>query len=693
MMKIAIDVGGTFTDCLVLDATGEIREFKSPTTPNDPTIGLTRVLEKAASDFRQDLPLFLSKVGVMIAHGTTLSTNALLTGKVAKVGLLATEGFRDTLEMRRGYKNIRTSRFNLFVPPYRPLVPRYLRLGVRERIRDTGEILTPLNEADVHAAIAQFKEEKVEAVAVCFLHSYINPTHEERAAQICRKELNGVYVTASHEVLPVYREYERFSTAVVSAAVGPITEKYLRSLTKQMQELGFRGTLYMVGGGGLVQTVEESIRCAVSLIGSGPAAAPAGAIRLGQCVGTQNLFSVDMGGTSFDVCLVRDGVIPSTDFNWVGDERIALKMVDVPSVGAGGGSIARVDSLGLLQVGPQSAGADPGPACYGKGGSQPTVTDADLILGFVPADYFLAGEIPLQTNLAEAAIRSVGERLRLGVPATAQTIFTTVNAVMADKMTEISTKRGYDVRDFALVVGGGAGPVHGAHLAQLLDIPTVIVPRYAATYSAFGMLNMELGRDFARSVISRRKLLDLERLNGFFADMEGEARQVLAEIGISPRDIVLRRSLEMRYLGQFHEVEVTEVPLGRIGPRESDEIVAAFHRRHRDLFTFDMPERDVEFLNARLKATARQEPLKLAEIARTTGKASQALKRQRPVLWNLATGYEKTPIYDGAKLCAGHIVAGPAVIEEPTTTVVIPASFVCRVDDFRNYILTRGQDR
>jgi len=403
MMKIAIDVGGTFTDCLVLDGTGEIREFKSPTTPNNPTIGLTRVLEKAASDFRQDLPLFLSKVGVMIAHGTTLSTNALLTGKVAKVGLLATEGFRDTLEMRRGYKNIRTSRFNLFVPPYRPLVPRYLRLGVRERIRDTGEILTPLHEADVHAAIAQFKEEKVEAVAVCFLHSYINPTHEERAAQICRKELNGVYVTASHEVLPVYREYERFSTAVVSAAVGPITEKYLSSLTKQMQELGFRGTLYLVRGGGLVQSVEESIRCAVSLIGSGPAAAPAGAIRLGQCVDTQNLFSVDMGGTSFDVSLIRDGVIPSTDFNWIGDERVAIKMVDVPSVGAGGGSIASINSLGLLQVGPQSAGADPGPACYGKGGSQATVTDADLILGYVPADYFLGGEIPLRTDLAEQA--------------------------------------------------------------------------------------------------------------------------------------------------------------------------------------------------------------------------------------------------------------------------------------------------
>jgi len=689
MLKIAIDVGGTFTDCLVLNASGEISEFKSPTTPEDPTIGLTRVLEKAASALGQELPLFLSKVGVLIAHGTTLSTNALLTGKVAKVGLLATEGFRDTLEMRRGYKNIRTSRFNLFVPPYRPLVPRYLRLGVRERIRDTGEVRTPLHEEDVHAAIAQFKAEKVESVAVCFLHSYMNPTHEQRAAEICRQELDGTYVTASHEVLPVYREYERFSTTVVSAAVGPITEKYLSSLTKQMRELGFRGTLYLVSGGGLVQSMEESIRCAVSLIGSGPAAAPAGAIRLGQCVESKNLFSVDMGGTSFDVSLIRDGVIPSTDVNWVGDERIALKMVDVPSVGAGGGSIAWINPLGLLQVGPQSAGADPGPTCYGKGGSEPTVTDADLMLGYVPADYFLGGEIPLRTDLAERAIRSVAEPLGMDIPTAAITIFKTVNSVMADKMTEISTKRGYDVRDFALVVGGGAGPVHGAHLAEFLEIPLVIIPRYAATYSAFGMLNMEVGRDFARSVVSRRRALDLERLNGFFTEMAVEARQVLGEIGISPEDAVLRRSLEMRYIGQFHEVEVTEVPSGKIGPQELEEIIEAFHRRHNDLFTFNMPEREVEFLNARLKATARQEVLKLGEIPSATQDAAKALKRKRACLWNLSKGYEETPVYDGGKLAAGHTVPGPAVIEESKTTVVIPASFVCRVDNFKNYILTR----
>jgi N-methylhydantoinase A len=663
--------------------------FKSPTTPDDPTRGLTDALTKAARFFRMSLPQFMSNVHLLIAHGTTLSTNALLTGKIAKVGLLCTKGFRDTIEMRRGYKNIRTSRFNVFVPPYKPLVPRTLRLPVEERTLYTGEILKPLKEEDVHEAIEKFKQEKVEAVAICFLHSYINPAHEKRALEICRQELNGAYITASHEVLPVYREYERFSTTVVSGAVGPITAHYLNALEERLKEIGFRGTLYMVQGGGLVQSVEESARRAVTLIGSGPAAAPSGAIRLGQCIGSDNLFSVDMGGTSYDVCLIRDGEIPTTDYNWVGDERVATKMVDVPSVGAGGGSIAWIDSLGLLRVGPQSAGADPGPACYGKGGAQPTVTDADLILGYVPADYFLGGEITLRPELAEKAIRSVAALLGLDLPTAAMTIFTTVNSLMADKMTEISTKRGYDVRDFALVVGGGAGPVHGAYLANLLEIPTVIIPRYAATYSAFGMLNMEVGKDFARSLISRRSLLDLERVNRLFAEMESEASQVLGEIGIAPRDTVLRRSMEMRYVGQFHEVEVFEVPSGKIGANELEEITAAFHRRHKALFTFDMREREVEFLNVRLKATARQELLRLAEIPEAKGGAEKAVKRRRRALWNLQKGYEETAVYDGTKLACGHRLAGPAIIEEAATTVVIPASYVCAVDKVKNYILSR----
>jgi len=591
--------------------------------------------------------------------------------------------------MRRGFKNIRTSRFNVFVPPYTPLVPRTLRMPVEERMLYTGEVLKPLKEADVYAAVKKFKEEKVEAVAICFLHSYVNAAHEKRALEICRAEMNGVYITASHEVLPVYREYERFSTTVVSAAVGPITAYYLSALGKKLREIGFRGTLYMVQGGGLVQSVEESSRRAVTLIGSGPAAAPAGAIRLGQCVDTDNLFSIDMGGTSLDVCLIRNGEIPTTDYNWVGDERVATKMVDVPSVGAGGGSIAWIDSLGLLRVGPQSAGADPGPACYDRGGTLPTVSDADLILGFIPTDYFLGGEIVLRRDLAEKAIKSVADPLGLDVAAAAKSIFTTVNSLMADKMTEISTKRGYDVRDFTLIGGGGAGPVHAAYLADYLEIPTVIIPRFAATYSAFGMLNMDVGRDFARSLIVRKSLLDLKRVNALYAEMETEAHAALGEIGFKPADAVFRRSIEMRYVGQFHEVEVFEVPNGEIGATELEGIIEAFHKRHKDLFTFNMPGRELEFLNLCVKATARQERLRLAEIPRATGDAARALKRRRPILWELSRGYEETPVYDGTKLACGHKIPGPAIIEEPATTVVIPASYDCAVDGVKNYILSR----
>ena len=688
-MKCCTDVGGTFTDCLVLDDEGQVHAFKSPTTPADPTDGLTHALRKAAAFFNMDLPQFMSNVHLLIAHGTTLSTNALLTGRIAKVGLLVTNGFRDTIEMRRGYKNIRTSRFNVFVPPYKPLVPRTLRLPVTERTLYSGEILTPLKEEDIYPAIAKFKEEKVEAVGVCFLHSYANPAHEKRAAEICRQEMNGVYVTVSHEVLPVYREYERFSTTVVSAAVGPITASYLNSLQQRLRDIGFKGTLYMVQGGGLVQSVEESVRRAVSLVNSGPAGAPSGAIRLGQAVNCNNLLSVDMGGTSYDVCLIRNGEIPTTDYNWVGDERVAMKMVDVPSIGAGGGSIAWIDTLGLLRVGPQSAGADPGPACYGKGGTKPAVTDADLVLGYVPADYFLGGEISLKPDLAQKAIRTVAEPLGIDVATAAMTIFTTVNSLMADKMSEISTKRGYDVRDFALVVGGGAGPVHGAYVAHLLEIPTVIIPRYAACYSAFGMLNMEVGRDFARSLLSRKSFLDLERVNRLFEEMETEARQVLGEIGIAPEATVFRRSMEMRYLGQFHEVEVTEVPVGKIGPERLEEIVQAFHRRHKELFTFDMPKREVEILNVLLKATMRHEPLKLAEIPAAATGPEKAIKRRRQILWDLTQGYEETPVYDGDRLAAGHCITGPAIVEEAATTVVIPSMYACTVDKIKNYILSR----
>jgi N-methylhydantoinase A len=683
MYRICVDVGGTFTDGLVLDEKGELRQFKSPTTPQDPSIGFLACLEKAAKHFHQPLATFLGEVDLLI-HGTTLATNTLINENGAKTGLLTTKGFRDLIEIRRGYKNIRASMYNVFVPPYKPLVPRRYRMEVEERLSDSAEILTPLNEEDVRAATAKLKDAGMESLAICFLHSYANPQHERRAAEIAKANFAG-YITTSHEILPVWREFERFSTTVVSAYVGPVVERYLRALEKRLEESGFKRNLLLMLSSGLVETVAHCAPRAVLLIGSGPAAAPAGANYLGQAVDQQNLLSIDMGGTSLDVCLIRDGEIPTTTESWVGEERVAVKMVDIHSAGAGGGSIAWIDSLGLLRVGPHSAGAEPGPACYGRGGKDPTVTDADLLLGYVPADFFLGGEIQLLRERAEEAVKQVAAPLGMTATQAAQAIFTTVNSFMADQITEVSTKRGYDVRDFALVAGGGAGPVHAASIAELLSIPTVVIPSVAATYSAFGMFAMDIGRNFARSYICGAKRIDPKRVKQLYREMEAEALEGFRANGIPPEQVIFSRTTDMRYGGQFHEVEV-EVG-GEFTADQLDDTVKKFHEKHEALYTFGMPWKSVEFLNFRLRATAGRAAFRLREIGRGEPASAPALKRRRSCWFD---GREvDTPVYDGAQLLAGCRFSGPAIIEETTTTVVVPGSYLCAVDQWKNYLLTR----
>lgn len=685
MYRVSVDVGGTFTDCLVLGEDGEVRQFKSPTTPRDPSLGFLACLEKAAQNSRRPLADFLADVNLLI-HGTTLATNTLINENGARTGMITTRGFQDVIEIRRGYKNIRASMYNVFVPPYKPLVPRRHRLEVEERVVDSGAVLTPLNEQEARAAVTKLKDAGMESLAICFLHSYANPEHERRAAEIARATFDGGYVTASHDILPVWREFERFSTTVVSAYVGPVVERYLRALVKRLEESGFKKSLLLMLSSGLVETVEHCAPRAVLLIGSGPAAAPAGASYIGESAQRRNLISIDMGGTSLDVCLVRDGEIPTTTESWVGEERVAIKMVDIHSAGAGGGSIAWIDSLGLLRVGPHSAGAEPGPACYGRGGQEPTVTDADLLLGYVPADFFLGGEIQLARDKAEAAVKKIAEPLRMTVPQAAQAIYTTVNSFMADQITEVSTKRGYDVRDFALVVGGGAGPVHGAAIAELLSIPAVLIPSVAAAYSAFGMFAMDVGRNFARSYICGAKNIDIEKVNRLYAEMEAEALAGFRANDIASDQVVFRRSAEMRYAGQFHEVEV-ELNGAAFTAERLAATVDAFHRRHEKLYTFRMPWKAAEFLTFRLRATVPRAPFHLRQIGAGGADATGAVKRRRRCWFG---GEEvDAPVYDGARLLAGARFSGPAIIEEATTTVVIPASFDCDVDQWKNYLLTR----
>ncbi|MBI4967796.1 MAG: hydantoinase/oxoprolinase family protein [Rhodospirillales bacterium] len=682
--RVCVDVGGTFTDCLVMDENGLLEKFKASTTPSDPTVGFMNAMTKAARHYRVDVNDFLAQIEVLV-HGTTLATNTVLTGRGAKTAMLTTKNFRDILELRRAIKPVTVSLYNLFIPPNQPLVPRARRIGVTERTLYTGQLDTPLDEAETAKVVEKFKKDGVESIAVCFLHSYANPANERRAAEICRSVAPEIFVTTSHETLPVWREFERFNTTVVGAYVGPRVASYLTNLDGVLKRSGFKGTFLMMLANGLVQNVAECIRHPVFLLHSGPAAAPSAAVYLGKHLGEDNLLSVDMGGTSFDICMVNKGEIPTTTEHWEGEQRVAIKMVDITSIGAGGGSIGKIDTLGLLRVGPESAGADPGPACYGKA-SHATVTDANLVLGYVPSDYFLGGEMSLDAQASRKAMKPLADTLKTGDVEVAEAIFRTVNANMADKIAEVSTKRGRDVRDCVMIAGGGGGPIHAGFIADSLGIRKVVVPPVAALYSAFGMFAMDIGQDYARSFVGRAGSIDLKAINRVFADMEAEALKSFATHGISAKKVTLKRTLDMRYLGQFHEVEV-DMASGKLGDKQIQGAVEAFGRKHKELFTFMMPGRSVEILTLRLKATTPKTPFVLPAAKKGGADARKALKRRRPCRFNGKT--VDTPIYDGEKILAGNRIAGPAIIEETTTTVVIPPSYVCAVDKYKNYILTR----
>lgn len=682
MKQLTIDVGGTFTDLLVLDESGQLAKFKAETTPDDPTAGLFDAVAMAADHYGVTPQEFLGEVE-RIVHGTTLGINVLLTGRGAKVGFITTAGFRDVLEIRRGIKNLHGSMFDQFIEPYRPLVPRALRLGVQERTLYTGEIVTPLNEDDVRQATRKLVSEQCEAIAVGLLHAYANPTHEQHAKEIVREEAPDAHVVASHEILPVWREFERFSSTVISAHIGPAVASYLKRLDRDLQANGFTGALLMMLANGLVQIVDECLDRAVHLLGSGPAAAPAASLHVGQAHSRTNLLSVDMGGTSFDVCLIKDGEVPTTTEAWVGEERVAIKMVDISSIGAGGGSIAWVDSLGLLRVGPMSAGADPGPAAYGRGDA-PTVTDADLVLGYVPADYFLGGAINLDVARSRNALGCVGQEVGLSVEEAAGAVFATVNALMADQINEVCTKRGHDVRDFTMVAGGGAGGIHAPAIAARLSIPEVVIPRVSALMSAFGMFTMDLGQEYARTRFRDLGKVDPEVVDAVYADMREEAENAFERIGVIPNQLRFLPTVDMRYVGQFHEVEI-ELPEGKVTPATIEELIARFHDRYERLYGYKLPWQPVEFLSFYLKVTRPRDPLAVATHSDARQDIGAARRGSRRCFFD-ATARD-VPVFDGDLLQPGHALDGPALIDDPTTTVLVLGGFRCEVDPQRNLVL------
>jgi len=660
--RIGIDVGGTFTDLVAVDDAGRVTLAKAPSTPQDQSIGVVDGLSRLAKVLDLELGALLGATD-RIVHGTTVATNALLERKGARVGLLTTEGHRDVLEMREGLK---PERYNMRLARPEPLVPRYLRLGVKERMRPDGRVEIPLDEASLLRAIRTLKREKVTSVAVCYLHAYHDPRHEIATREALKRELPNAYVSLSSEVFPQIKEYERVSTTVVNAYVGPALERYLTRLETRLREAGYKAPVLIILSHGGVAPVAEAVRLAAGTVLSGPAGGVAGSRHAASLLGVGDLIPFDMGGTSTDISLVVDGKATLSADRGLAGERIALPSLDIVSLGAGGGSIARVDAGGLLQVGPESAGADPGPACYGRGGTEPTVTDASVALGYIDPDNFLGGRARLDRAAAERALDGIAERLGVERVRAAEGVHRVVNTQMAEGIRLVTVRRGVDPRRFALLSFGGAAGLHATDLARQLNLGRVFIPRVASVLSAWGMLATDLRFEIARTHIGDTASLDVDRLRRLFAEMEAEGRERLSGWFDGPVSVV--RSADMRYGEQIFEIDV---PLEGIDLAAADlpaQIKAAFERRHEELYTYSLPQQEPVLVNARLAAVGGL-PALPDEPRAAAGAPAQPIARRRAYLGD----WQDIPVYDFGSLAAGQRIEGPAIVESETTTVLLRA--------------------
>jgi N-methylhydantoinase A len=663
---IGIDVGGTFTDIVVATPHGSTITAKAASTPRNQADGALDGVARAAAALNMTLHDLLAATG-RIVHGTTVATNALLEGKAARVGMLTTEGHRDIIEMREGLK---PDRYNLRMAPPEPLVPRHRRLPVHERMRADGTVETGLDETSLDSAVAQLAAEGVQAVAVCFLHSWRNPAHERAAAAAVKARLQQAYVTASSDVLPQIKEFERFSTTVANAAVGPVIESYLERLQSRLAEAGFRGELLVILSHGGVVSLPEAVRVAAGTALSGPAGGVAAAVALARQGAGRDLIAFDMGGTSTDIALVRDGAPTLSGGKAVANARIALPGLDIVTLGAGGGSIGRIDRGGMLAVGPESAGADPGPACYGQGGTAATVTDANLLLGYLDPGNFLGGHRRLDRTAAAEAVRRVADRLGLSVEAAAFGIHRVVSARMADGVRVATVRRGVDPRGYTLLAFGGAAGLHVTAVAAELGISRVVVPVAASVLSAWGMLNTDLRIELMRSQ-SQTRGIDTDALRAAFADMEREGRGRLSWFD---GEVVTRRSADMRYGEQVFEIAVDLEDVAWEAVDLAGRIEAAFHRAHAALYTYSLRDQDVVLVNARLSVIGR-----LASVPDSVGAARMnAVPNSRRRIW--LQGWTEVPVFDFGALAADQVLNGPAIVASDTTTVLLRADESARFD-------------
>ena len=679
---VGIDIGGTFTDLISIDEDGVSKVIKTPSTPKDPGLAVMDGLAKLAKEYGKSLEEFMPDLE-RLSHGTTVSTNTVLTWTGAKVGLLCTKGFRDTLEIRFG---IRENVYDYRVAQPPALAPRYLRVPITERYKWNGEELAPLNEDEVRKACKYFKEQGVEAVAICFLWSFRYPDHENRAAEIVREELPDVYVTASTEVQPEVREYWRMSTTVLNAYVGPALCSYMKHLVKEMDDTGFKGTMLITQSNAGVMSPDMACKQAARTLLSGPAGGPRAGIFFTKQLGIEDIITIDMGGTSFDVSLVKAGKPMMTLASAVGGVyHLRLPQIDVHTIGAGGGSIAWIDKFGALHVGPQASGADPGPACYNKGSMEPTITDADVILGYLNPDYFIGGEIKLRRDLAEKSIKEkIADPLGLSVIDAARAIKVISDHAMVDGISTVSVRRGEDPRRYTLVVAGGAGPVHAASLAKELGIRKLIIPKMSSIFCAVGGIIADIRHDFVTSTISRTSLLDPAELYAICENMKEKGNRVLEREGI-PEDLrYFTISADMRYESQYHEIEIPiqEAELSEDGIAS---IVERFHEKHEELYAYrDVTE--TEMINLRVSAFGKVTTPRRVKMPFISKDASKYIKDTRDVYFE-EEGFVATNIYDGNAMEVGNLVEGPAILEQKTTTIVIPPGAKAEVNSFGDFMV------
>jgi N-methylhydantoinase A len=682
--RVGVDSGGTFTDICLFDETdGRVDIWKVASTPDDPSRGIAQGVEEGMRRVAANGGTRPAASVSYFGHGTTVATNALIQQRGVKTGLVTSAGFRDLLEIGR---QKRPDLYDLFADKPVTLVPRDLRIEVAERVRHTGEIETPLDEAAVRAAARKLRDAGVAAIAVTFLYSFVRPEHEAAAKRILAAELPEAFICASHEIAPEFREFERLSTAVVNAYLGPVMKRYIERLAPRLADLGMTATPHMTQSNGGVIGFPAAAAVPVRTVLSGPSTGVVGAQAVGKAAGFADMITFDMGGTSTDVALLKDGQARLASEATVHDYPLKAPMLDIHTVGAGGGSIAYVDSGGLLKVGPRSAGADPGPVCYGRGNTEPTVTDANIVLQILNPTHLLGGRMAVRQDLARDAIDRLARKLGLSAMQTAQGIVSVVTANMARAIRVISVQRGHDPRDYTLVAFGGAGPLHAARLARELDIARILVPRSPGILCAMGLLLTDLRADFATTRLMPLVPEVTDDIEAAFAVLDTRAAAWFAQehIGADARRTL--RTVDMRYAGQNYELAVP-LPPGPITARTLDLLAQGFFAAHRRMYGFIAEGEPVQLVTFRVEATGLVAKATLARDAMAGADAAAAIREHRDVWIAEQEGSLPCPVYERDRLKPGNRLAGPAIVEQMDATTFVLPGMTARVDSYLNLIL------